>query len=102
MHVKREGACDADDGKNEKSGSVEIPFKKKEAPLAPVLTPFGWGRRGFLNITGDPYPGNTTQSQPGHHSGGAKPQERYQKKGFLQSQKLREHINILYCFRRGF
>jgi len=46
---------------------------------------WGWGRLRFLCITGNPYPGNTTQSQPGRHSGGAKPLERYQKRGFLQS-----------------
>ena len=66
--------------------SVEIPFRKFEAPLAPSL-PLGGGGGAYDStvLTENPDPGNTALSRLGRHSGGAKPLERHQEGGFLQS-----------------
>jgi hypothetical protein len=52
-------------------------FVLMDAPLRQLCPLFlGRGRMRFISITGVSDPGNTTQSQPGRHSGGAKPLER--------------------------
>ncbi len=60
-----------------KNGSVEILFRKSEAPLAPALPPLGAGAHAIpLYYPGNLDSGNTALSRPGRHSGGAKPLER--------------------------
>ncbi len=59
-------------------GSVEILFRKFEAPFAPSLPPF-WagGANNSSVLSGNPDPGNSALSQLGSHSGGAMPLERH-------------------------
>jgi hypothetical protein len=74
--------------------SVEIPFRKFKAPLAPSL-PLGGGGGAydFPVLTGNPDTGNAALSRLGRHSGGAKPLERHQEGGFLQSR-----MKVIFVF----
>jgi hypothetical protein len=51
----------------------------------------GGGAYDFTALTENPDPDNAALSRPGRHSGGAKPLERHQEGGFLQSPKIMTH-----------
>ncbi len=73
----------------ENFGSVENLFQKFEAPLAPSLPPLGGGDTYDSSVLPrNTDLGNTALSRLGRHSGGAKPLERRQDGGFLQSQNF--------------
>jgi hypothetical protein len=70
-----------------KNDSVEIPFRKFKAPPCAIPAPGGGGGAYDSTVlTENPDPGNAPLSRLGRHSGGAKPLERHQEGGFLQSQ----------------
>jgi hypothetical protein len=66
-------------------------FRKFEAPLRHPCPGGGGGAYDFTALTENPDPDNAALSRPGRHSGGAKPLERHQEGGFLQSPKIMTH-----------